>query len=56
MLTKYYPNHLEELVELAHKANLDWVEIHPVIKVGHGYINQKFLIPDSNDERKIIKN
>ncbi|AWR95673.1 radical SAM/SPASM domain-containing protein [Acidianus brierleyi] len=53
VLTKYYLDHLEEVVDLAYKANLDWIEINPVIKVGHGYINQKYVVPDSNDEKKI---
>lgn len=53
VLTSYYLDFLEEIVELAYKSNLDWIEIHSVIKVGHGYINQKFIVPYPNDERKI---
>ncbi|AGJ62920.1 Fe-S oxidoreductase [Sulfolobus islandicus LAL14/1] len=46
VLTSYYLDFLEEIVKLAYKSNLDWIEIHSVIKVGHGYINQKFIVPD----------
>jgi len=53
VLTSYYLDFLEEIVELAHKSNLDWIEIHSVVKVGHGYINQKFITPDPNDEKTI---
>ncbi|MCH4816539.1 MAG: radical SAM protein [Thermoproteota archaeon] len=53
VLTSYYLNFLEEIAKLAYKSNLDWIEIHSVIKVGHGYINQKFIVPDPNDERTI---
>lgn len=53
VLTSYYLDFLEEIVELAYKSNLDWIEVNSVYKVGHGYINQKFIVPDPNDERTI---
>lgn len=55
VLTKYYLDHLEEVVDAAYRANLDWIEINPVIKVGHGYINQKYIVPDSGCEKEIYE-